>query len=79
MSILLSDPKDYAISYQRVFHRRACAEITCVGHVSEGGQVSIEVFTSLLIALVEFEALVSLIYVTGEVFVKLDDYRVDLV
>ena len=63
----------------RVFHRRACTEIICVGHVSEGGQVSIEVFTSFLIALVEFEALVRLVYVTGEVFVKLNDYRVDLV
>ena len=41
--------------------------------------VSIEVFTSFLIVLVEFEALVGFVYVTSEVFVKLNDYRVDLV
>ena len=75
----LSFLKDYAVSYQRVFHRWACAEITCVGHVSEGGHESIEIFTSFFIALVEFEALVRPVYVTGEVLVKLGDYRVDLV
>lgn len=79
VSIFFFDFKDYVVLYQRVFYCWVCVEIICVGYVFEGGQVSIEVFISFLIVLVEFEVFVCFVYVIGEVFVKFNDYCVDFV
>ena len=66
LSISIPYAKNYPVTKERVAHRRASAEIACVGHISESGKVGVEGFTDLLIPLIEFEMLVRLVYITCE-------------
>ena len=53
--------------------------VTCFRQVSKGSQISIESFAIFLIPLVEFKALIRFVYLAGEVFFELGDYRFNIV